>query len=421
MEAWVALAVFVVTYVAIASERVDRTLAALLGAVAVILLGIVGQEDGFRAVDWNVIFLLAGMMIIAAVLRRTGVFGWLAFRTVRLARGDPLLILLLLSGLTALLSAFLDNVTTIVLIAPVTFLVATTLRLSAIPFILAEVLASNIGGTATLIGDPPNILIGSAAGLTFVDFVANLTPVVIVIFVVFTGFMALLYRRPLAVAPEVKAAAMALDEAELIADHRLLRIGLAVLALTILGFLVAAFVRQQPATIALLGAVSLLLLSRLEPDEIFREIDWLTLLFFVGLFILVEGLVQTGVIAALGTALIDVTGGDQVVTTIGLLWVSGIASALVDNIPYTATMIPVVEQLGGAGMEIEPLWWALALGACLGGNATIIGASANVVAANAAARAGHPITFAQFLRVGGVVALFSLAISSGYVWVRYLL
>jgi Na+/H+ antiporter NhaD/arsenite permease-like protein len=421
VEAWVALGVFVATYVAIASDRVDRTLAALLGAVAMILLGIVGQEEGFKAVDWNVIFLLAGMMIIAAVLRRTGVFGWLAFRTVRLARGDPLLILLLLSGMTALLSAFLDNVTTIVLIAPVTFLIATTLRLSAIPFILAEVLASNIGGTATLIGDPPNILIGSAAGLTFLDFMINLTPVVVVIFVAFAGVMALLYRRRLAVAPEVRAAAMALDETELIADRRLLRIGLAILALTILGFLVAAFVRQQPATIALLGAVSLLLLSRLEPDEIFREIDWLTLLFFVGLFVLVEGLIQTGVIASIGTALIEITGGDQVVTTLGLLWVSGIASALVDNIPYTATMIPVVEQLGGAGLEIEPLWWALALGACLGGNATIIGASANVVAANAAVRAGHPISFWQFLRIGGLIAAMSLAVSSAYLYVRYLL
>jgi Na+/H+ antiporter NhaD/arsenite permease-like protein len=420
VEAWVAVLVFVATYAAIASDRVDRTLAALLGAVTIILLGVVTQEEGFRAVDWNVIFLLAGMMIIAAVLRRTGVFAWLAFRTVRVARGDPLLILLLLSAITAVLSAFLDNVTTIVLIAPVTFLIATTLRLSAIPFILAEVLASNIGGTSTLIGDPPNILIGSAAGLTFVDFLANLAPVVLVIYAVFAGFMALLYRRRLAVTPEVRAAALALDEGELISDHRLLRIGLVILALTILGFLVAAALRQQPATVALLGAVALLLLSRLEPDEVVREIDWLTLLFFVGLFVLVEGLVRTGVIEGIGAWLTEVTGGDQAVTALGLLWVSGIASAIVDNIPYTATMIPVVEQLGEAGMGVEPLWWALALGACLGGNATIIGASANVVAANAASRAGHPITFVQFLRIGGAIALLSLVISSAYLWARYL-
>ena len=420
MEPWIALAIFVVTYGAIASDRVDRTLAALLGAVAVILAGIVTQEAGFRAVDWNVIFLLFGMMVIAGVLRRTGVFGWLAVRTVRVARGEPVAILLLLSGITALLSAFLDNVTTIVLLVPVTLYIATTLRLSPIPFVLAEVLASNIGGTATLIGDPPNILIGSASGLTFLDFLLNLTPVVIVIFVVFAGAIALVVRHQMTVAPEVREAVLAIDDSEFISDHRLLRLGLLVLALTIAGFLFASVIHQQPATIALLGAAVLLLVARLEPEEVIREVDWSTLLFFVGLFVLVEGLVATGVIAALGTHLIEITGGDQAVTTLGLLWVSGIASAFVDNIPYTATMIPVVQQLGTSGLAVEPLWWALALGACLGGNATIIGASANVVAANAVARAGHPISFGRFLRAGGLVALLSLIISSAYVWLRYL-
>lgn len=420
MEPWIALAIFAVTYGAIASDRVDRTLAALLGAVAVILVGIVTQEAGFDAVDWNVIFLLFGMMVIAGVLRRTGVFGWLAVRTVRVARGEPLAILLLLAGITALLSAFLDNVTTIVLLVPVTLYIATTLRLSPIPFVLAEVLASNIGGTATLIGDPPNILIGSASGLTFVDFLLNLTPVVVLIFVVFAGAMATVFRGQMTVAPEVREAVLAIDDAEFISDHRLLRLSLVVLALTIAGFLFAAVIHQQPATIALLGAAVLLLVARLEPEELIREVDWSTLLFFVGLFVLVEGLVATGVIAALGTGLAEITGGDQAVTTLGLLWVSGIASAFVDNIPYTATMIPVVQQLGTTGLATEPLWWALSLGACLGGNATIIGASANVVAANAVARAGHPISFGRFLRIGGMVALLSLLISSAYIWVRYL-
>lgn len=420
MEPWIALAIFAVTYGAIASDRVDRTLAALLGAVAVILVGIVTQEAGFDAVDWNVIFLLFGMMVIAGVLRRTGVFGWLAVRTVRVARGEPLAILLLLAGITALLSAFLDNVTTIVLLVPVTLYIATTLRLSPIPFVLAEVLASNIGGTATLIGDPPNILIGSASGLTFVDFLLNLTPVVVLIFVVFAGAMATVFRGQMTVAPEVREAVLAIDDAEFISDHRLLRLSLVVLALTIAGFLFAAVIHQQPATIALLGAAVLLLVARLEPEELIREVHWSTLLFFVGLFVLVEGLVATGVIAALGTGLAEITGGDQAVTTLGLLWVSGIASAFVDNIPYTATMIPVVQQLGTTGLATEPLWWALSLGACLGGNATIIGASANVVAANAVARAGHPISFGRFLRIGGMVALLSLLISSAYIWVRYL-
>ncbi len=420
MEPWIALAIFLATYGAIASDRVDRTLAALLGAVAVILVGIVTQEAGFAAVDWNVIFLLFGMMVIAGVLRRTGVFAWLAVRTVRVARGEPLAILLLLAGITALLSAFLDNVTTIVLLVPVTLYIATTLRLSPIPFVLAEVLASNIGGTATLIGDPPNILIGSASGLTFADFLLNLAPVAILIFVVFVGAMATVFRGQMTVAPEVREAVLAIDDSEFITDHRLLRLSLLVLALTIGGFLVASVIHQQPATVALLGAAVLLLVARLDPEELIREVDWSTLLFFVGLFVLVEGLVATGVIAALGTGLAEITGGDQVVTTLGLLWVSGIASAFVDNIPYTATMIPVVQQLGTSGLATEPLWWALALGACLGGNATIIGASANVVAANAVARAGHPISFAQFLRIGGMVALLSLLVSSAYLWVRYL-
>jgi len=420
MEPWIALAIFVVTYGAIASDRVDRTLAALLGAVVVILAGLVTQEAGFEAVDWNVIFLLFGMMVIAGVMRRTGVFGWLAIRTVRLARGEPLAILLLLAGITALLSAFLDNVTTIVLLVPVTLYIATTLRLSPIPFVLAEVLASNIGGTATLIGDPPNILIGSASGLTFGDFLLNLTPVIILVFVVCAGAMALIFRGQMTVAPEVRAAVLAIDDSEFISDHRLLRLSLLVLALTITGFLFAAVIHQQPATIALLGAAVLLLVARLDPEELIREVDWSTLLFFVGLFVLVEGLVTTGVITALGTKLVEITGGDQAVTTLGLLWVSGIASAFVDNIPYTATMIPVVQQLGTSGLAVDPLWWALALGACLGGNATIIGASANVVAANAVARAGHPISFGYFLRVGGMVALLSLLVSSAYVWLRYL-
>ena len=421
MEAWIALTVFIVVYGAIAADRVDRTVAALLGAATVILFGVLAQEEAFAAVDWNVIFLLAGMMIIAAVLRRTGVFGWLAFRAVRVARGDPLAILLLLSAVTALVSAFLDNVTTVVLILPVTFYVASTLGLSPIPFVLAEVLASNIGGTATLIGDPPNILIGSAAGLTFLDFVLNLTPVVVLVFLAFCGVMAVLYRTRLRVPAEMRSRAMEFDDAALITDHRLLRLGLAVLAIVILAFLVASVIHQEPATIALLGAAALLLLARVEPDEIIREVDWATLLFFFGLFILVEGLVATGVIAVIGDLLADATGGDQAVAVMAMLWVSGIASAIVDNIPYTATMIPVVERLGDAGLAVDPLWWALALGACLGGNATIIGASANVVGANASARAGHAITFASWLRIGGFVALISLVICSAYLWVRYLL
>lgn len=420
MEVVLAGAIFVVTYALIATDRVDKTIAALLGGSLVVILGLVSQEDAFGAIDLNVILLLAGMMIMAGILRRTGFFGWLAIRSVKVAGGDPYRLLIVLSVVCGFLSAFLDNVTTVVLIAPVTLYIASVLRVSPLPFLISLILASNIGGTATLIGDPPNILIGSAADLGFEEFLLNLAPVVVVIFVAFLAMTRLFFARDFAVHAEVRDAVLALDENEMLTDRRLLRISLAVLAATMVGFTLARPLGLEAGTIALFGAAVLTLAARLDAQTVLEEVEWSTLFFFVGLFMLVAAIVHVGIVDAVAAWLIDITDGDATVTTIGLIWLSGIASAIIDNIPYTATMIPVVQELGASGMPIEPLWWSLALGACLGGNATIVGASANVVVANLAGRAGEPITFRAFMRYGIPVTVMSLAIATGYVYLRYL-
>jgi Na+/H+ antiporter NhaD/arsenite permease-like protein len=420
MDVYIAAAVFVITYGLIATDRIDKTVLALLGGIAMIVLGVIDQEEAFEAIDFNVIFLLAGMMVLAGILRRTGFFQWIAIKSVKVAGGDPFRLLVVLSVIAAVLSAFLDNVTTVVLIAPVTLYIATVLRVSPLPFLICEILASNIGGTATLIGDPPNILIGSAAGLDFTAFLVNMGPPALLSFGAFLLTARLMFRGELEVHDEIRDAVLALDEGEVLSDRRLLTLSLVVIGATLVGFLLHGALGFEPATIALLGATVLMLLARLPTDEVLGEVEWTTLFFFVGLFMLVQGVVHVGLIEGLADWLFGVTQGDLGVTSIGLLWLSGIASAIVDNIPYTATMIPLVEQLGASGVPIEPLWWSLALGACLGGNATIIGASANVVVANVAARAGHPIGFALYLRYGVVIAFESMVIASAWVWLRFI-
>jgi Na+/H+ antiporter NhaD/arsenite permease-like protein len=416
----VAGGIFLVAYALIAIERWDRTLVALLGGFAVVALGLVDQHQAFEAIDLNVIFLLAGMMIIASTLGRTGIFDWLAIRSVRLSHGDPLRLLLILCLVTAVLSAFLDNVTTVVLMAPITLSVARRLDVSPLPYLISQILASNIGGTATLIGDPPNILIGSAAGLDFVDFLVNLAPVTVLVFVAFVAIVRVFFRGSLEVPTERREAALEQTEAGTITDRPLLARSLIVVGFTLLGFLLHSAIGIEAATVAMLGATVLMLIARIDPHEAFREVEWSTLFFFVGLFVLVEAIIEVGIVGSVAESLATVSGGNAAVASLGLLWVSAIASAIVDNIPYTATAIPIVHQLIDAGLPAEPLWWSLALGACLGGNLTIVGASANIVVADVAAREGYPIRFRTFFRYGSVVVLVSLVISSVYVWVRYL-
>jgi Na+/H+ antiporter NhaD/arsenite permease-like protein len=420
MEVWIAGAIFVIAYALIALERWDRTLVALLAGFALVLLGIIDQHEAFEAIDLNVIFLLAGMMVIAGALAQTGFFEWLAIRSVRLSRGDPMRLLLILATVTAFLSAFLDNVTTVVLMTPITLSVARRLDVSPMPYLISQILASNIGGTATLIGDPPNILIGSAARLDFTEFLFNLGPATVAVFLAFAVIMRVVFRGALQVPSERREAALEMTEAVTITNRRLLARSLAVFALVGLGFLFHSALGLEVATIALLGATLIMLLGGLDPHEAFREVEWSTLFFFVGLFVLVEAVVQVGIVGGIAEGLAQLTRGDVGLASIGLLWFSAFASAIVDNIPYTATAIPVVDQLIAGGMDDRPLWWSLALGACLGGNLTIVGASANVVVANLAIRGGHTIKFFEFMRYGALVVLASLLISTIYVWFRYL-
>lgn len=416
---WIAGGIFLITYALIVSDKVNRTLVALLGGMAMILSGVITQEQAFLSVDWNVIFLLAGMMIIANLLRETGIFQWIAVMAVRLGKGQPFRILLILVVVTAVASALLDNVTIVILVAPVTLFIAASMKVSPIPFLIAEILASNIGGAATLIGDPPNILIGSAAGLDFLTFALNMAPVALFILIVFVGLSWFLFRKELGTGGSISTDLVALDASTLVTDRRLLAKGVVVLGLVVIGFMIHGALHLEPATIAMAGATVLLVWTSSDVDHTLREVEWTTLFFFIGLFITVEALIQVGIIESVSKGLIEFTGGDLVKTSMLVLWMSSIASGIVDNIPYTATMIPIIENLG-LSMPIMPLWWSLALGACLGGNATLVGASANVVVANLADRSGSPISFGLFLRYGLVTTFISLIIASLYVWFRYL-
>jgi Na+/H+ antiporter NhaD/arsenite permease-like protein len=359
------------------------------------------------------------MMAIANIWRETGLFQWIAVKAVRLGRGDPFIILIILALVTAISSGLLDNVTIVVLVAPVTLFLAASLRVSPMPFLIAAILASNIGGAGTLIGDPPNVLIGSAAGIDFLTFAVNMTPIAALILIAFIPMAAVLFRKDLQAGGNQALDIDALDTGELITDPQLLRKSLVVMAGVTLGFLVHGALHLEPATIALTGATVLMLWARVDPHDVLRDIEWTTLFFFVGLFITVEAIVEVGIIDRLAQGALNLTGGSVALTSLLLIWLSAVASGIVDNIPYTATMIPLVQRLGQS-MPVEPLWWSLALGADLGGNATLVGASANVVVASLAARSGHPISFRTFLIYGIPVTLMSLVLASIYVWVRYL-
>jgi len=423
--AWAAVAVFVAAYVVIATEWTHRVAAALTGAAVMLVIGATDAEHAFfsedAGIDWNVIFLLLGMMLIVAVLKRTGLFEYLAIRAAKQARGRPFRVMVTLVTVTAVVSAALDNVTTVLLIAPVTFLVCQRLAVPVVPYLIAEVLASNIGGTATLVGDPPNIIIASRSGLTFNDFLSVLAPFVIVVLVVFVGLCRLLFRRAFRYDPARAEEIGALRERDAIRDPRLAGLSLSVLALVLAAFVLHTVLGLEPAVIAIVGGLLLLALSRLDARSVAADVEWPTLVFFAGLFVMVGALVHTGVIGALARRAVDATDGRLWVATMGLLWASAVLSAIVDNIPYVATMSPIVAELAAAEgpQRGQVLWWALALGADLGGNATAVGASANVVVLGIAERAGQPISFWQFTRYGLVVTIISVALAVPYLWLRF--
>ena len=417
-----AVAIFLIAYALIISEKIHRAVVSLAGAVLVIVLGIMSQEQAVEGIDFNTIGLLVGMMIIVAITRRSGIFEYIAIKTAKISRGEPIRILVMLTLITGILSAFLDNVTTILLIVPVTFSITDRLKINPVPFLLAEVIGSNIGGTATLIGDPPNILIGSATHLGFNDFIINLAPVSFIILLVTVGILALMFRKGMKASEEDKQKIMELDDQSAIKDYGILKKAMAVLALTLLGFFLHQMLHLESATVALAGAVLLMLVTREEPEDVLLSVEWPTLFFFIGLFILVESLVQVGVIEDLARASLSLTEGNYVFTAMMVLWLSGIASAFVDNIPFVTAMIPLLKSIGQlTGMAMDPLWWSLALGACLGGNGTLIGASANVVMAGISEKRGVPITFMQFTKVGFPLMLLSLLIASVYVYWKYLI
>jgi Na+/H+ antiporter NhaD/arsenite permease-like protein len=420
------VAAFVAAYVLIATERVHRVAAALGGAAAMVVLGVVDAHVAFYSertgVDWNVIFLLLGMMVIVSVLKQTGVFDYLAIWSAKKTKGRPFPTMVMLVVITAVASAALDNVTTVLLIAPVTLLVCGRLGLDPVPYLIAEALASNIGGAATLIGDPPNIIIASRAGLSFNDFLVHKAPIVVVLMAVFVVMCRFLFRPAFTYDPDKVASLMALDERETIRDRPLLvRSGLVLLAV-LAGFVAHSTLHVEPSLIALLGAGALVALSKLQPTEYLEEVEWATLVFFMGLFVMVGALVEVGFIGRIGSSLTEAVGDRYALASGVLLWGSALLSGIVDNIPYVATATPLVQDLISAGAgssEAHALWWALALGADLGGNATAVGASANVVVIGIAAKNHHPISFWTFTKYGSVVALVTVAIAWVYLWLRY--
>ncbi len=419
----IGVAFFILLFILISLEVVNKTILAILGAVLFISMGILDQSEAFKDVDWDVIFLLIGMMVIVGVTKRSGLYQYIAIKSAKAVGGDPVKILILFSLITAVMSAFLDNVTTVLILTPVMILIAVELGLSPVPFIISSALASNIGGTATLIGDPPNIMIGSAAGLGFTDFLINLGPLILILLVIHCGMIFLFFRKDMNVSMERRARIMEFDESASLSDRAILVKSLSVLLLVIVGFLLHGVTNIEPATIALGGAALLMLLvGGEEVDGYFHEVEWETIFFFFGLFIMVGGLVELGVIDKLAAAYLKLTGGNIEKTSFSLIWVSGLLSSFLDNIPYVATMIPLVKSMGteiGAS-AITPIWWSLAIGSCLGGNGTLIGASANVVSSGISGRSGYKISFLEFTKYGFISMVISLAVSSVYIFVVFL-
>lgn len=435
---WIATAIFCISYAVIVSERVHKTVVALFGAGLMLILKILDQHEAFHVeelgIDWNVIFLLISMMIIINLMRPTGIFEYIAIKSAKLGKGEPFRIMAIFSVVTAILSALLDNVTTVLLITPVTILIADALEIDPVPYLISCALASNIGGTATLIGDPPNIMIASKAQLNFMDFVYHLSPIVVIIMVIYILVIKLIWSRKLITRDELKKRIMAMNEREAIRDPVMLKKSLFVLVVVLTGFVLHGALHLQPATIAMFGAGLLLLLSKTdELHHVLAEIEWPTIFFFMGLFIIVGGVVKVGLIKWMSIQVLEITQGNLFATSMVVMWFSAFASAIVDNIPYVATMNPLIIDMARqlwpheTGIQLiqhadlMPLWWSLALGACLGGNGSAIGASANVIVVGISEKSGRRISFLKFVAYGMPIMIMTIVLSTIYVWLRYYL
>ncbi len=438
---WIAVGIFFTAYAVIVSEKIHKTKVAMFGAALTLLTKVLTQHDALHnidlGVDWNVIFLLISMMIMVNIMTKSGVFQYVAIKAAKVAKGEPFQVMVIFSLVTAVASALLDNVTTVLLLAPVTLLIAKELEVDPVPFLITEALASNIGGTATLIGDPPNIMIASKAGLDFMAFIYHLTPAIIIIMAVWMVMWKMVFAKRLHVREELKKRIMGMDEKVLIKDSALLKKSGTVMALTILGFMFHGVFHYEPATVALAGASLLLLITGEDPHHALAEVEWSTIFFFIGLFIIIGGTVKVGFIELLSSKMIALTGPtpeSMFTLAMVMVWFSAISSAIVDNIPFVATMNPLLVDMaekvlgpssGLKGFELMqhptmmPVWWALALGACLGGNGTAIGASANVIVVGMSEKAGHKITFLRFMKYGVPVMFLTVALSSVYLYLRY--
>lgn len=416
----ISIVIFLLVMVAIVSEKVHRAAASLAGAVILLATHVLTVDSAIEHVDVNTVGVLVGMMLFVAVVKNSGLFEYIAIKSAKLTHGKPWAIMAVFAIITAVLSAFLDNVTTVLLVGPMTLAITSILKVNPVPFLLTQILASNMGGTATLIGDPPNIMIGSEAGLGFADFILNTAPIVVIIMAVSLLCFYLMFGRKLKVSDDAMQAVMELDENRAIKDKSLLIKSVVMIGLVVIGFMFHSSMGMESCTIALLAAVIMMIVGKQDIEDVIMGVEWSTILFFIGLFVVVGGMEETGVIDQLATLLIGMTGGNMVLTMLIILWVSAIVSSFLDNIPFVATLIPMILAIQAeSGMDVTPLWWALSLGACLGGNGTLIGASANVVLSGISNKNGYPITFMSYLKVGFPMMILSVAISMVYLLLRF--
>ncbi|HIU25585.1 MAG TPA: ArsB/NhaD family transporter [Candidatus Copromorpha excrementigallinarum] len=418
-EATISVIIFVIVMIVIITEKINRAVVAVGGAVLLFITGVLTVDSGAGYIDYNTIGVLVGMMLFVSVVKNSGLFEYMAIKAAKVAKGSPAKMMVIFVVITAVLSCMLDNVTTVLLIGPMTFAITRELEINPVPYIITQILASNIGGTATLIGDPPNIMIGSAAGLTFMDFIANNGIIIAVVLAVTILCFLFIFRKDFSVSSHHISRVMAMDERELIKDRALLHKSVVMIVLVALGFIFHGNLGVDSSVIALAAAIIMMIIGRQPAEDTILDVEWTTIIFFVALFVVVGGMVETGVIDRLANIIVDVTGGEMVMAMLIILWVSALLSSTLDNIPFVATMVPLIASMGESGMDVMPLWWALSLGACLGGNGTIIGASANVVLTGISAKNGHPISYMQFLKVGFPMMIISIILCTGYLLLKY--